>query len=112
MLALPGGPINHHWTKNLIASGSHRISASGLRNPVGLAWELQRGALRTAVNEGDELGNDFVPDYLTAVQDGAFYGWLYSYFSQHVDARVAPQRPDLVALAKVWGWTRPTLPWC
>jgi len=136
VLALPAGPINHHWTKNLIASpdgkqlfvtvgsnsnvgergmaveseraaiwavdiqsGSHRIFASGLRNPVGLAWEPQSGALWTAVNERDELGSDLVPDYMTAVRDGAFYGWPYSYYGPHVDKRVAPPRPDLVAKA-------------
>ena len=133
---LPGGPINHHWTKNIIASadGSHlyatvgsnsnvaengmaaeegraaiwqidvrtgakRIFASGLRNPNGLAWEPDTGALWTVVNERDELGNDLVPDYLTSVQDGAFYGWPYSYFGNHVDVRVKPQDPTLVAKA-------------
>lgn len=133
---LPAGPINHHWTKNLIASadqkklyvtvgsnsnvgergmaveaeraaiwevdiqsGAHRVFASGLRNPVGLAWEPESGALWTVVNERDELGDDLVPDYMTAVKDGGFYGWPYSYFGQHVDVRVKPQRPDLVALA-------------
>ena len=133
---LPAGPINHHWTKNVIASadgsklyvtvgsnsnaaengiaaeagraaiwevdpatGSHRIFASGLRNPVGLAWEPESGALWAAVNERDELGSDLVPDYMTAVYDGGFYGWPYSYFGQHVDTRVKPQRPDLVAKA-------------
>jgi glucose/arabinose dehydrogenase len=138
LLALPGGPINHHWTKNLlasadgrslyvavgsnsnvgergmaveagraaiwqvdVASGSHRIFASGLRNPVGMAWEPHSGVLWTAVNERDELGNDLVPDYLAALQEGAFYGWPYSYFGAHVDARVRPQRPDLVAQARV-----------
>ncbi len=138
VLALPGGPINHHWTKNLIASadgrslyvavgsnsnvaergmaaeegraaiwqvdvasGTHRIFASGLRNPVGMAWEPQSGALWASVNERDELGNDLVPDYMTAVQDGGFYGWPYSYFGSHVDTRVQPQRPDLVARALV-----------
>ena len=136
VVALPGGPINHHWTKNLIASpdgsklfvtvgsnsnvaergmeveagraaiwevdtrsGAHRIFASGLRNPVGLAWEAHSGALWTVVNERDELGSDLVPDYLTSVRDGAFYGWPYSYFGQHIDDRVTPQRPDLVARA-------------
>lgn len=131
---LPAGTINHHWTKNVIASGdgsklyvsvgsnsnadengnaveaeraaiwevdthtgAHRIYASGLRNPVGMAW--QGNTLWVAVNERDELGNDLVPDYMTAVQDGGFYGWPYSYFGQHVDARVKPQRPDLVAKA-------------
>ena len=138
LLALPGGPINHHWTKNLlasadgkslyvsvgsnsdvgergmpaeaqraaiwqvdIASGRSRIFASGLRNPNGMAWEPDSGALWTVVNERDELGDDLVPDYLTAVDDGAFYGWPYSYFGQHLDPRVTAQRPDLVARARV-----------
>jgi glucose/arabinose dehydrogenase len=138
LVDLPGGPLNHHWTKNVIsspdgsklyvtvgsnsnvgengldnevgraaiwevdrASGRHRIFASGLRNPNGLAWEPQRGTLWTVVNERDELGSDLVPDYLTSVQDGAFYGWPYSYFGQHVDDRVQPPRPDLVAKARV-----------
>jgi hypothetical protein len=133
---LPGGPINHHWTKNLIASsdgsklyvaigsnsnimengiekekeraaiwevdpqtGSHRIFASGMRNPVGMAWEPETGALWAAVNERDELGSDLVPDYMTAVRDGAFYGWPYSYYGAHVDTRAKPQNPDLVAKA-------------
>ena len=136
LLDLPAGPINHHWTKNLIASadgshlyvtvgsnsnvaengmenesgraavwevdprsGEHRIFASGLRNPNGLAWEPDSGALWVAVNERDELGSDLVPDYMTALLDGAFYGWPYSYYGSHVDARVKPQRPDLVARA-------------
>ena len=80
-------------------SGSHRIFASGLRNPVGLAWEPETGALWVAVNERDELGGDLVPDYMTSVRDGAFYGWPYSYFGQVVDDRVKPRRPDLVATA-------------
>jgi glucose/arabinose dehydrogenase len=133
---LPAGPINHHWTKNLIASadgsklyvttgsnsnigengieaeegraaiwevdvasGKHRIFASGLRNPNGLAWEPHSGALWTAVNERDALGDNLVPDYVTSVRDGAFYGWPYSYFGQHLDERVQPQRPDLVKTA-------------
>jgi glucose/arabinose dehydrogenase len=133
---LPAGPINHHWTKNVIASadgqrlyvtvgsnsnvgengveaeagraaiwevdprtGQHRIFASGLRNPVGLAREPVTGELWTAVNERDEIGSDLVPDYMTAVKDGAFYGWPYSYYGQHVDERVKPRRPDLVAAA-------------
>lgn len=133
---LPAGPINHHWTKNLIASpdgsklyvtvgsnsnvgengmdkeigraaiweidlktGHHRIFASGLRNPNGLAWEPHSGALWTVVNERDELGGDLVPDYLTSVIDGGFYGWPYSYYGPHVDERVEPRRPDLVAKA-------------
>jgi len=136
VVELPAGPINHHWTKNLLASadgshlyvsvgsnsnaaergmerevdrasiweidlrdGSHRVFASGLRNPVGLAWEPQSNSLWTVVNERDEIGNDLVPDYMTAVVDGGFYGWPYSYFGQHVDERVKPQRPDLVARA-------------
>jgi glucose/arabinose dehydrogenase len=135
---LPGGPINHHWTKNVIASANgrklfvtvgsnsnagerdidaeagraaiwevdvatraHRVYASGLRNPNGLAFEPETGALWTAVNERDELGNDLVPDYMTAVKDGGFYGWPYSYFGTHLDPRVTPQRPDLVARAIV-----------
>ena len=83
------------------ATGSTRVFASGLRNPVGLAWQPQSGALWTAVNERDELGSDLVPDYMTSVKDGGFYGWPYSYFGQHVDDRVKPQRPDLVAKAIV-----------
>jgi glucose/arabinose dehydrogenase len=81
--------------------GTHRVYASGLRNPVGMAWEPTRQALWVAVNERDELGNDLVPDYMTAVRDGGFYGWPFSYFGAHVDARVTPQRPDLVAAAIV-----------
>ncbi|WP_103311118.1 sorbosone dehydrogenase family protein [Pseudomonas sp. MPBD7-1] len=133
---LPGGTLNHHWTKNVIASrdgsklyvttgsnsnvaengmeaeegraaiwevdrasGNHRIFASGLRNPNGLAWEPRSGALWTAVNERDEIGSDLVPDYITSVKDGAFYGWPYSYYGQHVDVRVEPQNPALVAKA-------------
>lgn len=136
LTALPGGPINHHWTKSLIASpdgtrlyvgvgsnsnvgengmpaeaeraavweinratGEHRVFASGIRNPVGIAWQPQSGALWVAVNERDELGDDLVPDYMTSVRDSGFYGWPYSYFGQHVDTRVTPQRPDLVASA-------------
>lgn len=133
---LPGGTLNHHWTKNVIASkdgnklyvtvgsnsnvgengldqeegraaiwevdratGNHRIFASGIRNPNGLAWEPTSGALWTAVNERDEIGSDLVPDYITSVKDGGFYGWPYSYYGQHVDVRVKPQNPDLVAKA-------------
>ena len=80
-------------------TGTHRILASGLRNPVGLAWEPTTHALWVAVNERDEIGGDLVPDYMTAVRDGAFYGWPYSYFGQHIDTRVKSQRPDLVASA-------------
>jgi glucose/arabinose dehydrogenase len=138
VMDLPGGPINHHWTKNLIASpdgrklyvtsgsnsnvgengleneagraaiwehdlatGQSRIFASGLRNPNGLDWEPHSGALWTAVNERDEIGSDLVPDYVTSVQDGGFYGWPYSYYGQNVDTRVKPARPDLVAKALV-----------
>ncbi|MGZ5918943.1 MAG: PQQ-dependent sugar dehydrogenase [Hyphomicrobium sp.] len=135
---LPGGPIDHHWTKNVIASedgkklyvtvgsnsnvgengldkeegraaileidpatGKSRIFASGMRNPNGLGWQPQSKQLWTVVNERDELGNDLVPDYLTSVKDGGFYGWPFSYFGQHVDTRVKEQRPDLVATALV-----------
>ena len=138
LAALPGGRLNHHWTKSLIASadgtklyagvgsnsnvaengmnneferaaiweintatGAHRVFASGLRNPVGMTWEPVTGALWVAVNERDELGSDLVPDYMTSVRDGGFYGWPYSYFGNHVDNRVKPQRPDLVASAIV-----------
>ncbi|MDI9238223.1 sorbosone dehydrogenase family protein [Lysobacter sp. LF1] len=83
------------------ASGTRRVFASGLRNPVGLAWEPRSGALWAVVNERDELGSDLVPDYLTRVDAGAFYGWPYSYWGNHVDERVKPQRPDLVATARV-----------
>jgi glucose/arabinose dehydrogenase len=86
------------WEVDL-ASGAHRVFASGLRNPNGLAFEPVSGALWTVVNERDELGSDLVPDYLTSVRDGAFYGWPYSYYGQHLDDRVKPQRPDLVAKA-------------
>ncbi len=133
---LPGGPIDHHWTKSLVASedgtklyvgvgsnsnitengigaeldrasiwevdrasGAHRIFASGLRNPNGLSWQPESHALWAVINERDELGPNLVPDYMTSVKDGAFYGWPYSYYGQHVDPRVKPQRPDLVAKA-------------
>jgi glucose/arabinose dehydrogenase len=81
------------------ASGQWRVFASGLRNPNGPSFQPQSGALWVTVNERDELGNDLVPDYMTSVQDGGFYGWPYSYYGQHVDTRVQPQRPDLVAKA-------------
>src|SRR5690606_27563456 len=80
-------------------TGEHRILASGLRNPNGLAWEPETGALWVAVNERDEIGSDLVPDYITSVQDGGFYGWPYSYYGQHVDERVKPPKPKLVAKA-------------
>ena len=82
-----------------VRSGQRRTFASGLRNPNGLAWEPRNGALWTVVNERDELGSDLVPDFLTSVQDGGFYGWPYSYFGANVDKRVQPPRPDLVAKA-------------
>ena len=88
------------WEVDL-ETGSHRVFASGLRNPVGMAWEPETGTLWTAVNERDELGSDLVPDYMTSVRDGGFYGWPYSYFGQHVDTRVKPPRPDLVEKALV-----------
>ena len=135
VIDLPGGPINHHWTKNLLASpdgtklyvtvgsnsnvgergmpaeegraaiwevdvkaGTHRIFASGLRNPNGMGWAPVGGALWTVVNERDEIGSDLVPDYLTSVKDGAFYGWPYAYYGpENVDVRAKPSRPDLVA---------------
>jgi glucose/arabinose dehydrogenase len=82
-----------------VASGASRVFASGLRNPTGLQWEPQTGKLWAIVNERDEIGADLVPDYMTAVQEGGFYGWPYSYYGQHVDHRVQPQRPDLVEKA-------------
>lgn len=84
-----------------VRDGSHRVFSSGLRNPNGMAWEPSSGVLWTVVNERDELGSDLVPDYLTAVRDGAFYGWPYSYYGQNVDVRATPARPDLVASAIV-----------
>jgi glucose/arabinose dehydrogenase len=136
VLDLPAGPINHHWTKNILASrdgkhlyitigsnsnaaengieaekdracileldlrtGRSRVFASGLRNPNGMSWQPQSGELWTVVNERDDLGNNLVPDYMTAVKEGAFYGFPYSFYGQHVDSRVKPQQPDLVAKA-------------
>jgi glucose/arabinose dehydrogenase len=136
LVDLPAGTINHHWTKDIIASpdgtrlyvttgsnsnvaesgmdvevnraavlevnretGRFRIFASGLRNPNGLSWHPDTGELWVVVNERDEIGSDLVPDYMTSVKDGGFYGWPFSYFGQHVDERVKPQRPDLVAQA-------------
>jgi glucose/arabinose dehydrogenase len=138
VLALPAGPRNHHWTKNIVASpdgstlyvaigsnsnvaehgldeeegraqvwavsldtGVKRTFATGLRNPVGMAWVPETRALWVAVNERDELGPDLVPDYMTALKEGAFYGWPFSYFGGHVDTRVSPQDPALVARAIV-----------
>jgi glucose/arabinose dehydrogenase len=131
---LPGGAVNHHWTKGLIASadgsklyvsvgsnsnvaehgmaleqgraaiwefdrasGKGKVFASGLRNPVGMAW--RGNTLWAAVNERDEIGSDLVPDYMTSVQQDAFYGWPYSYYGQHVDVRAQPPQPDQVAKA-------------
>jgi glucose/arabinose dehydrogenase len=136
VMDLPAGTINHHWTKNVIASpdgkylyvtvGSNsnvgengidqeagraaiwqlelatsksRLYATGLRNANGMGWEPKTKMLWTTVNERDELGNDLVPDYMTSVKEGGFYGWPYSYFGQHVDSRVSPQKPELVAKA-------------
>jgi glucose/arabinose dehydrogenase len=133
---LPGGTLNRHWTKTLVASadgqhlyatvgsnsnvaengmeaeqgraaiwqidritGAKRLFATGLRNPVGIAWEPLSGVLWTSVNERDELGSDLVPDYMTSVQSGGFYGWPFSYYGQIVDERVKTPRPDLVAKA-------------
>jgi glucose/arabinose dehydrogenase len=134
--ALPGGTINHHWTKSLVASpdgkhlyvgvgsnsnagengidaekernavweispvnGEHKVFASGLRNPVGLAWQPDSGGLWVSVNERDELGDHLPPDYMTEVHAGAFYGFPYSYYGQHVDERMKPQNPEMVAKA-------------
>jgi glucose/arabinose dehydrogenase len=83
------------------ATGATRVFATGLRNPNGLAWQPVTGSLWTVVNERDEIGSDLVPDYLTSIRDGGFYGWPYSYYGQHVDGRVHPQRPELVARALV-----------
>ncbi len=133
---LPAGPLNHHWTKSMVASsdgsrlyvgvgsnsnvgengldketdravvmeidsatGARRVFASGIRNPTALAWQPETGVLWAVANERDELGNDLVPDYLTSVREGAFYGWPYSYYGRHVDTRVDPQDPAMVAKA-------------
>ncbi|MEO6607369.1 MAG: sorbosone dehydrogenase family protein [Aestuariivirga sp.] len=133
---LPGGPIDHHWTKSLTvnadgtklyvgvgsnsnilengigaeldraqiwevdrASGAHRTFASGLRNPNGLNFYPGTQTLWAVINERDELGPNLVPDYMTSVKDGAFYGWPFSYYGQHLDPRVNPQNPELVAKA-------------
>ncbi|HEY1990969.1 MAG TPA: sorbosone dehydrogenase family protein [Gammaproteobacteria bacterium] len=86
------------WQVDL-ATGQHRIYASGMRNPEGMDFQPDTGALWAVVQERDEIGNDLVPDYMTAVKDGAFYGWPYSYYGQHPDDRPQPPRPDLVAKA-------------
>jgi glucose/arabinose dehydrogenase len=138
VIDLPAGPINHHWTKNIIvssdgkklyasigsnsnvaergmdaekdrasiweidlATGNRRLFAQGLRNPVGMAWDQEGQTLYTVVNERDELGSDLVPDYLTEVKDGGFYGWPYSYYGRHVDVRVQPSDAALIAKAIV-----------
>jgi len=138
LVDLPAGPINHHWTKNVVASengarlyatvgsnsnagenglpaeegraavweidpatGQHRIYASGLRNPNGLTWVPSTGRLWAVVNERDELGSDLVPDYMTSLQDGGFYGFPFSYYGSHVDVRVKDQQHDKVAAAIV-----------
>ena len=82
-----------------VETGEHRLFATGLRNPVGMAFEPSTGVLWTAVNERDDLGGDLVPDYMTSVVDGGFYGWPYSYYGDHLDPRIRKQRPDLVATA-------------
>src|SRR5204863_5596886 len=84
-----------------LETGAHRVFASGLRNAVGVTWEPETGMLWASVNERDELGSDLVPDYMTSVREGGFYGWPYSYYGAHVDDRLKPQRPDLVAKAIV-----------
>ena len=89
---------NAVWKIDL-PSGAHRVFANGLRNPVGMAWEPETGALWVSVNERDELGDHLPPDYMTAVRDGAFYGFPYSYYGQHVDDRMKPQNPEMVAKA-------------
>jgi glucose/arabinose dehydrogenase len=133
---LPGGPLNHHWTKDLAlspdgtmlyasvgsnsnvaengmeaekgraaiwqidrATGASKLFATGLRNPNGLIFHPDTGVLWAVINERDELGPNLVPDYMTSVRENAFYGWPYSYYGSHVDERVRPQRPDLVAAA-------------
>ena len=83
------------------ATGSHRIFGSGLRNPVGIDFLPGTNDLYVVVNERDELGSDLVPDYITRVQDGGFYGWPWSYYGNHVDTRLDPPRPDMVARALV-----------
>ncbi|WP_428028990.1 PQQ-dependent sugar dehydrogenase [Ancylobacter sp.] len=82
-----------------VASGASRVFASGLRNPVGIDWNPANGELWVSVNERDEIGDDLVPDYMTSVKEGGFYGWPYSYYGQHVDERAEPAKPDLVAKA-------------
>jgi glucose/arabinose dehydrogenase len=89
---------NSVWEVDL-ATGTHRIFASGLRNPVGLAWQPQSKTLWVSVNERDELGDHVPPDYMTGLKDGAFYGFPFSYYGQHIDQRVKPQNPSMVAKA-------------
>jgi glucose/arabinose dehydrogenase len=136
VVSLPAGPINHHWTRGLIASpdgsklyvsvgsnsdwgergmdkevdraaiheidpraGTRRVYASGMRNPIGMAWTPDSSSLWVAVNEREELGADLPPDYITAVKPGGFYGWPFSYHGKNLDPRVEPQNPELVASA-------------
>ncbi|CAL1691458.1 hypothetical protein MMB232_01598 [Brevundimonas subvibrioides] len=80
-------------------TGAHRTVARGIRNPTDLAIEPATGALWAVVNERDEIGPQAVPDYLTSVREGGFYGWPYSYWGQNIDPRPRPLRPDLVAQA-------------
>ena len=82
-----------------IAARTSYVFASGLRNPVGMDWQPETGTLWASVNERDALGSDLVPDYMTSIQENDFYGWPYSYYGSHVDTRVKPQRPDMVAKA-------------
>jgi glucose/arabinose dehydrogenase len=84
-----------------LATGAVSIFASGLRNANGLSFQPESGALWVAVNERDEIGSDLVPDYMTALRRGGFYGWPYSYYGQNPDSRPKPPRPDLVASAVV-----------
>lgn len=84
-----------------VQTGTYHVFASGLRNPVSMAWEPETGDLWVVVNERDELGNDLVPDYMTSVQEGGFYGWPYSYWGQHLEPRIKQQHPELVAQALV-----------
>jgi glucose/arabinose dehydrogenase len=81
------------------ATGAWRVFASGLRNPNGPSFQPQGGTLWVTVNERDDLGNDLMPDHMTSVKDGAFYGWPYSYYGQHIDTRIVPQRPELATKA-------------
>ena len=133
---LPAGPINHHWTKSLVASpdgsrlyvgvgsnsnvgengldnekdraaileidpasGASHVFASGLRNPVGMDWNPESGALWVVVNERDEIGDNASPDYITSVRQGGFYGWPWVYWGTHIDRRPWPANPEAAARA-------------